>query len=673
VYLQKIKLLNFRQFYGNQEISFSCDPLKNVTLIHAENGVGKTTLLNALLWCFYKDTTTRFEDPDKIVSNQAIAEGEFEASVQVSFTDNGRTYVVERKINQQYGEETFEAFEVESGNFQKLKSAEVFVESVIPKEMSKYFFFDGEYAETFSSSNNKKAVQKAVESMLGCNLATQALADLDWARKRLEKEIADVSKGDQQAAMFQGEIDKQENHRSSASEKFDEIIQNREFSQKIRDKLDEELRSTEGAAEIQIRKEELVHLRKNLDHERKKLEGREVKWINSDSLGLLSGKVFDACTGVIELANLKGHIPSKIAETFVNDILEKGVCICGRDFEKDSSEAREVSNLIKEASTVTMNDRLMSIRSRMGRLTDAKERVVENYSSIHKDLSDHDEKIGDIELEIKECETKLSGSEIREIAEKQNALKRKEDEIEEYNKKIGALEKEIHDLEEKIAERTTKRDRILSVHGKASGIKYKLEVLEGAYDQLEKELSKYREESRNEIKEKVDNILKLTARRDYHSSIDESFSLNMHYSDTEEPVAKSSGENQLLSLAFIASLVNFSAGRRDQTNQLLKPGTMAPLMLDSPFGQLDPTYRESTAEFLPSSSGQVILLLSQTQGDEAVIGVLRDKIGEECVLISEVTTERGDKPQDLINIGGKQIACSVYGADKNRTLIVSID
>lgn len=673
MYLQKIKLLNFRQFYGNQEIIFSCDPLKNVTLIHAENGVGKTTLLNALLWCFYKDTTTRFEDPDKIVSNQAIAEGEFDALVQVSFTDNGREYVVERKINQQYGEEKFEAFEVEAGNFEKLKSAEVFVESVIPKEMSKYFFFDGEYAETFSSSNNKKAVQKAVESMLGCNLATQALADLDWARKRLETEIAEVSKGDHQAAIFQGEIDKQEKDLSLARDKVEEIIRNKEYAREIRDKLDTELKSTEGAAEIQIRKEELVFLRKKLDDQRSKIEGRETKWINSDSLALFSDKVMDACNHVIDDANLKGHIPSKIAETFVNDILEKGICICGREIGKKSSEEREVRDLIKEASTVTMNDRLMNIRSRMGRLTEAKERMIENYISIHKDLHDHDAQVGDIELEIKECETKLSGSEIREIAEKQNALQRQEGKIEEYNKNIGALEKEIRDLEEKIAGRTTKRDRILSVNGKASDIKYKLDTLQAAYAKLETELNKYREQSRREIKEKVDNILKLTARRDYHSSIDESFSLNMHYSDTSEPVAKSSGENQLLSLAFIASLVNFSAGRRGQTNQLLKPGTMAPLMLDSPFGQLDPTYREATAEFLPNSSGQVIMLLSQTQGDEAVIGVLRDKIGEECVLISEVTTERGEKPQDIINIGGKQIACSVYGADKNRTLILRID
>ena len=45
--LEKMILENFRVFEGTQEIVFSNDPIKNVTIIHAENGFGKTTLLKA--------------------------------------------------------------------------------------------------------------------------------------------------------------------------------------------------------------------------------------------------------------------------------------------------------------------------------------------------------------------------------------------------------------------------------------------------------------------------------------------------------------------------------------------------------------------------------------------------------------------------------------------------
>ena len=46
--IQKIVLNNFRQFYGEQELHLSTDENKNVTLIHAENGVGKTALIEGL-------------------------------------------------------------------------------------------------------------------------------------------------------------------------------------------------------------------------------------------------------------------------------------------------------------------------------------------------------------------------------------------------------------------------------------------------------------------------------------------------------------------------------------------------------------------------------------------------------------------------------------------------
>ena len=51
--LKKLVLDNFRQYLGRQEIVFASQKQKNVTIIHGENGFGKTCFLNALLWGFY--------------------------------------------------------------------------------------------------------------------------------------------------------------------------------------------------------------------------------------------------------------------------------------------------------------------------------------------------------------------------------------------------------------------------------------------------------------------------------------------------------------------------------------------------------------------------------------------------------------------------------------------
>ena len=91
---------------------------------------------------------------------------------------------------------------------------------------------------------------------------------------------------------------------------------------------------------------------------------------------------------------------------------------------------------------------------------------------------------------------------------------------------------------------------------------------------------------------------------------------------------KSSGENQLLGLAFTAGLIDFAKGRRKAKDYRLLAGTIAPLVLDSPFGQLDETYRATTAEFIPKMANQVVLLVSKSQGSEDVLNVLRDHLGD---------------------------------------------
>lgn len=671
MFLKKVILKNFRQFYGEQEIVFSVDRAKNVTLIHAENGVGKTTLLNALIWCFYKDLTTRFENPEKIVSNQSVEEDDFEASVEVYFEHDGHDYLVSRKINEKFSTEDFDAFLINKGNHEKLSSPTVFVESVIPREMSKYFFFDGEYAETFSSKKNKSVVRSAVESMLGCNTAVQAVGDLESIRKLLEKEIAALTKNKQSEA-FQKQIDKLEGLTNTEEADIIVLELNLEVAETAQKEILDKLRNSEGAKEIQQKRERLEKLKEKAEAKKRKIEATRIKWIDQFSTGLLSMKVSEACSKIIKDANIKGQIPSKIAETFVNDILQDGVCICDRHFEAGSKEEVSIKTLLAEAGTAVMSDRLMDIRKRMGILEKSRDVAIHEFQDVSVQLESQNAEIDDFEAQIKECSAQLQDSNVREVSEREMAYERKREEINELTDKKARLQKGCEDREGAIQEFKIKRDRLLAHDERAKGLQKKVKLLDATIARLKAELGKYREESRKIIIGKVNKILQETARRNYFADIDESFNLDMFYGQTKSPVAKSSGENQLLSLSFIASLVSFAADRREEAKQLLKPGTMAPLMLDSPFGQLDPSYRQSTAKFLPTLAGQVVLLVSKTQGDDDVIEALGDKIGSEYVLISEIQDLQGNKPSDVIHLHGQDIACSLYECEKSRTRIQKV-
>jgi len=669
--LEKFILKNFRQFHGEQELHFSCDPIRNVTLIHAANGVGKTTILNALLWCFYKSATPRFEDPDKILCLQAIAEDQHDVSVQVFFDHDGEKYCVSRRLNERYGDESFEAFRIIDGNFELLDSPSLLVEAVIPKEMSRYFFFDGEYAETFSSKHNRREVRDAVENMLGCQNAVQALTDLKSIKKGIEREIAALTKNSHAEAL-QTEIDKLNRATTEEEVKLIEIEAGIETVEKIVDEISASLKGSEGAKEIEERREKQERYKEKASKKLNFIKANETSWIHKYSISLLSKKLINTNLKVFDTANIKGLIPSKVAETFVTDILESHNCICDRTFENGSDEERAIKGLMRDAGKAVVNDRLMAVRERIGMLTQANHTALGEYKEISRQLIEQKDKIHGCELEIKECHNLLQGSKVSEIAEREHARESKQTELKDLVEQRGRLNQATETRAGIIEKKVAQRDKALQHNDRANFLQKKTALLNATTTSLARELDSYRELSRSKIISQVNRILEKTARRDYVANIDDSFNLQMFYGKNSTPVAKSSGENQLLSLAFIASLVGFSADRRAQDSHLLKPGTMAPLMLDSPFGQLDPSYRLSTADFLPTLTGQVILLISQSQGDDDVINALQEKIGLEYVLISHNIASRGEKPSDLIQLRGQQIECSVFDRTRDFTEIKKI-
>lgn len=672
MFLKKISLNNFRQFYGKQEILISSDKSNNVTLIHAENGVGKTTILNSLLWCFYKKTSARFEQKEVILNIQAASEGKSQVSVDINFEHKGNDYNIFRLIDTRTGEETFKAFFIEKdGNFKNLESASVFIESVVPEEMAKYFFFDGEYAETFSSQGNKSKVKDALEDMLGCQIANTAIKDLKFLAKETENQISVLTKNNI-AKLHQAKIDELSAENDKDNEKLQGCENNLKAAESKRDHIIESLRGTEGAKKIQAQRDALVKTMDKLKIERAKLNGQLASWVEEGGLGLIAKKLEETTCRVLEDASVKGKIPSYIAETFVNDIIASNICICGRAFSEHSIEASKIASLLGDAGTSEVYDRLMNARTLIGRLTQMRNGAYSNWSRINSDIQSNSKRIDATESELEECSNKLKGSNVKEIAEKEFYLKNLDQEIKSLTSDIARIRHEIDNRDSEIVLAISKRNKALVGDKEAVVLQKRSSLINKTIERIEGELSLYREEARNKITDEVNKVLKVTARRDYYATIDENFNLDMFYTNSEKSVARSSGENQLLSLAFIAALIKFSSDRINSSSSILKPGTSAPLVLDSPFGQLDPEYQKATAQFLPQMAEQVVLLLSKTQGNAEVMDILGPNIGKQFVLISENTASQGERPSDIIRINGQEIVCSLYNQEKNQTKVIEI-
>ena len=190
--LKSLRLENFRQFYGKQEVTFTTNTNKNVTVIMGENGSGKTSFAQAFTWCLYGDTD--FQDKsmlNKVVANNMLPEDKSKVRVDLDLIHNSTEYTITREQTYrkdlrgriQYNNTILNISYKKNGQREFLQKYEIDarVKEILPRELSKYFFFDGERIENMSKEIRKgksKEFGQAVRGLLGLNAFIAALDHL---------------------------------------------------------------------------------------------------------------------------------------------------------------------------------------------------------------------------------------------------------------------------------------------------------------------------------------------------------------------------------------------------------------------------------------------------------------------------------------------------------------
>ena len=192
--LRSLKIKDFRQFKGEQgPISFATNPEKNVTVIMGENGSGKTTFAQAFTWCLYGDTD--FEDKSmlcKATAQRMLPNTEEKVRVELALNHNEIEYqIIREQLYKKDGTGNIKSLSpIFSIAYKNHDGQQEFVgeletdnrmKEILPKELSRYFFFDGERIGNMSKELRKGKSQefaKAVKGLLGLNAFTAALDHL---------------------------------------------------------------------------------------------------------------------------------------------------------------------------------------------------------------------------------------------------------------------------------------------------------------------------------------------------------------------------------------------------------------------------------------------------------------------------------------------------------------
>lgn len=208
--IKTIKIKNIGPYIGENKISFDiCDKSKRMVLIGGKNGAGKTTLFNAIKICLYGcvaygyevNNAKYYEEIEKIINaNEKLQNGKAEVSIELLLDDgkDNHIYKFDRgwKIK---GKKISEKFKLsKDGEFvseTEKSDFESFLLQIIPPNLFRFYFFDGEKISDFIFNSNKNSDFKEAFLKL-CNLDTMDIIRENFRRisRVKSKDGANISK-----------------------------------------------------------------------------------------------------------------------------------------------------------------------------------------------------------------------------------------------------------------------------------------------------------------------------------------------------------------------------------------------------------------------------------------------------------------------------------------------
>jgi len=199
--LTKIILNDFGVYRGRNEFDVQTTKDKPIILIGGTNGAGKTTLFESVMLCLYgqnsfdtKITQKQYHAKilrliHRILGTKKAADS---ASLGVEFQYAHAGKVLEYKVFRMWQnndgsiDETFTIEKRMLGDekFVKLDSLEesewqTFIDQLLPKGITKLFFFDGEKIQNIADSGNEdKFIRSSFDTLLGLDLVKQLIDDI---------------------------------------------------------------------------------------------------------------------------------------------------------------------------------------------------------------------------------------------------------------------------------------------------------------------------------------------------------------------------------------------------------------------------------------------------------------------------------------------------------------
>lgn len=629
--MRQLKDLSLRFGGGKSD----CD----LHVILAENGVGKTNIVNAITWCLYnKEMHLRDEETAlPLLNNQVIEDlrmsggGTADVLTELTIsTDNLKKRITFKRTGS-YNvtndacillSDKLSVRMMEDGGVRIIDDEEEttqLIHKYLPEEINNYIFFDGEQLEKFFSQNQLDNVRSGINELTQASYLKKSYEFIDsYIRNVLNPRIANI--GSKEVAEQQKKVVDLSEQISLAGNTIEEIgSQIRTCNEEI-SKLATIIRGCENLRE---KNEELEQVEKELDDLRM-TETRKIQELMKFTrefytyFGLYpSMKAFH---DYIREQDTKGNLPPRIDKKILSKILTSRHCsICDSENLDDHSleyvKELEKSLAVASATSADLNRSLGSLNSILDIIKgykDRKKSIVDELNGIRKNINSRDERYGQLQKYLRSVP---NNEEIKK------ALDQKEQFNNEKIRLIGkkAIEKENKEkLEKTHQEENKKLQQLISKQKELEEIERQKEFCENCSKIMKDCKEEILDECRCMIQERTFEIFaRLIWKKNAFSKVEILEDYTFRLLDTFGTQALgscSAAETALLALSFTLALQEVS--KHDSL-----------LFIDTPIGRVGVKNRNNFMETLLaiSKNKQVILTFTPTEYDTNVQRILSNK------------------------------------------------
>jgi DNA sulfur modification protein DndD len=683
--LISIILCNFRQFYGKSpEIKLACGE-QNTTVIHGNNGAGKTALMNAFTWVLYEKFSAAFAATEQLVNKRALAEAEMGKAVacwaEIVFEHDSTRYKAYRACRAYKNENTVEygdselSLTVAKDDGRWMPTAQHpddIIGRILPESLHKYFFFDGERIEQIVRYDKKAEIAEATKELLGVEVLNRSIRHLGDAKKSLETDLKIV--GNAESKKLLTEQDKCEIEIEKLSLRQVEIEGELASQGELKRAISGSLLELSGAGDLQKLRDELEMQKSLFKQQIVQATDALKRAISMRGYGVFLLDAAAEFQVIFEDLRKKGELLSGIQRPFLSELLARKMCICGAELVEGSEAHENVSGWMDKAgvgdveeTTIRISDRVNEIDRQIADFWDEIDSQQANIKSGRIELSR-------VENQLDDIHNKLRNFPDGDVSRLQKRLDEIEVTIGDLHRETGSNQQQIESLSAQVAGLNKQIDKQHMNEERQILVQRRIAATQDAIDRLIEVRSRLEKQFCSQLEKRVQDIFSQISFTPYIPKLSDKYELTLveNTSGKESLVAASTGENQILSLSFIGGIIE---GVREwsQKNTLMGPDSSTfPIVMDSPFGSLDEVYRKQIAKKLPKLANQLVILVTKTQWRGEVAQEMENCTGREYVLV--YNSPKPDCEEDAIELSGMRYPLVKHSPNEfEYTEIVEVD